>query len=191
MVKVYTRTGDDGTTHCYKAGRISKSDIQISAVGTVDEVNSYTGLLSSSLESDRFSDEVTFRSQIQNRLFDLGGALATMHVKDQFEELIARIDEKPLEEKIDRMDQQLEPIKQFILPGGTLAASQAHVCRSVCRRAEREVVAMIEASDVSGEVRNGLSQVVQYLNRLSDFFFVLARYINKLENNDDVFWSKT
>lgn len=190
MVKVYTRTGDDGTTHCFKAGRISKSDILIECLGSVDELNSFTGSLVTELSDTEFSQELSWLQTVQNKLFDVGGALATIHLPEEFEKLIGRIEEKPLEDSIDSMDEHLEPIKQFILPGGTPGAARAHVCRSVCRRAERDLVRVLAEVEVDAKIEDGLRKVLRYLNRLSDFFFVLARFANKKNSVQDIFWSQ-
>ena len=203
MVKVYTRTGDDGTTHCFKSGRIQKDDCLLEAIGSVDELNSQIGLLSSLLiqcqSRERQNDaanndniELTLSEikSIQNRLFDLGGALATYSAEKQFIELLARIDETPLELWIDRMDEDLPPIRQFILPGGSVEGSQAHVCRSVCRRAERQVVAVFGAlQNEAALVTEGIAKLMKYLNRLSDYLFVLARYLNLKSKQGEVFWT--
>lgn len=191
MTKVYTRTGDDGTTHCFKSGRVAKDDVLIESIGSVDELNSLVGLLVSHLEesSDHQQESKQLKS-IQNRLFDVGGALATYSAEKQFSELLSRIDESPLEDWIDRMDTELTEIRQFILPGGTMVASQTHVCRSVCRRAERNVVGVLASFETESEsIRNGILKLIRYLNRLSDYLFVLSRYFNKLAGCDEVFWT--
>ena len=194
MVKVYTRTGDDGTTHSFGSGRMSKDDIQLDAIGTVDELNSQIGLLLSFLEAEEQSvlDESELRQlqSVQNHLFDIGGALATYSMAEQFSELVGRIEEQPLEAWIDSMDETLPAIRQFILPGGSTCATQAHVCRSVCRRAERLVVAVFKSlQDESDSVTSGIAKLMRYLNRLSDLLFVLARYLNQKSNHKEVFWT--
>lgn len=192
MVKVYTRTGDDGTTHCFKSGRISKDDCLLEAIGTVDELNSQVGLLVAHLATctDIEDSEKNEIRSLQDRLFDVGGALATFSAEKQFAELLARLDESLLEKQIDRMDSVLPEIKQFILPGGSQCAALAHVCRSVCRRAERNVVAVFQShQQESSRVAEGLARLMKYMNRLSDYLFVLARYLNLQASHSETFWS--
>lgn len=194
MVKVYTRTGDDGTTYCFKSGRIPKDDRLIEAIGSVDELNSMLGLLVAQLNAEPGAitpEEIAEIQSIQNRLFDVGGALATWSVEKQFAELLSRIDEVPLEQWIDRMEEQLPEIRQFILPGGAIVASQAHLCRAFCRRAERHVVAVYHGlAEDSERVANGLLKVMKYLNRLSDYLFVVARYLNQQAGGREIFWTQ-
>ena len=170
MFRIYTKTGDKGGTSLIGGVRVPKSHIRIESYGTVDELNSYLGMV-----SDMAGNEVTTSQlrEIQDRLFTVGSALATdpgkevrMKLPDLFES-----DVLWLEQRIDEMNEKLPEMRSFILPGGNLASSTCHVARCVCRRAERICVGMQE----SGEVIAPL--VIQYLNRLSDYLFVLGRYI--------------
>jgi cob(I)alamin adenosyltransferase len=179
--KIYTKTGDDGTTSLIGGTRIPKNYIRIEAYGTVDELNSQLGCV-----YDQCSDEIsrTMINEIQDRLFTIGSSLACdpaketkMIIPDLKAEDITR-----LEQEIDRMDATLPALKNFILPGGHLGASQCHVARCVCRRAERICVGMqLEQEFVD-------VMVIQYLNRLSDYLFTLARYILHLNKGTETVW---
>lgn len=180
-LKVYTKTGDKGTTALIGGTRVAKDHIRIEAYGTVDELNSFVGVLNDQLDD---SDIKTWLFDIQNRLFDLGALLATdpnkdikMQLPDIEEQHIAG-----LEQKIDQMEEALPPLKHFILPGGHPAASAAHVCRSVCRRAERNAIHLQNQNEPVNEL------AIKYLNRLSDFFFVLSRFIIQNQGGIEVQW---
>ena len=169
-MKIYTRTGDKGTTSLSDGSRISKSDILLHAYGTVDELNSFIGVVIS-----QNPDE--FLTKVQNELFVVGGMLATPVTNWEKYWKVERLAEftKELEEEIDRMSAELPPMRGFILPQGSRLIADTHVCRTVCRRAERYVVAMMEEDEAYQKV-----QVL--LNRLSDFFFILARFFHQKEN---------
>lgn len=169
-MKIYTRTGDKGTTSLSDGSRISKSDILLHAYGTVDELNSFIGVVIS-----QNPDE--FLTKVQNELFVVGGMLATPVANWEKYWKVERLAEftKELEEEIDRMSAELPPMRGFILPQGSRLIADTHVCRTVCRRAERYVVAMMEEDETYQKV-----QVL--LNRLSDFFFILARFFHQKEN---------
>lgn len=175
-MKIYTKTGDKGQTSLADGTRVSKSSRLLNAYGTVDELNSHIGLLLS-MESDDFLAEV------QRQLFCLGGMLATP--PEKWEKLWEKFDisafVSAIEHEIDEMTQELPPFRGFILPQGNAAIAQAHVCRTVCRRAEREVVALYE-EDARYE------QPLHLLNRLSDFFFTLARFYHKKMNVSEIIW---
>lgn len=180
-LKVYTKTGDKGTTALIGGTRVAKDHIRIEAYGTVDELNSFVGVLNDQLDD---SDVKTWLFDIQNRLFDLGAVLATdphkdikMQLPDIEEQHIAG-----LEQKIDQMEEALPPLKHFILPGGHQAASAAHVCRSVCRRAERNAIHLQNQNEPVNEL------AIKYLNRLSDFFFVLSRFIIHNHGGIEIQW---
>ncbi|MDO8461437.1 MAG: cob(I)yrinic acid a,c-diamide adenosyltransferase [Deltaproteobacteria bacterium] len=177
-MKIYTKTGDKGETGLFGGRRVSKSDPQIEAYGTVDELNSFVGLVGD------FDPRVQV---IQNHLFDIGSSLATpADQKAKAEKKAAPVGEKEisfLEKWIDEVDSQLEPLKNFVLPGGTVTAVRFHLARSVCRRAERRVIALDQRETV-------LPEVIIYLNRLSDLLFVLARQANKKEGVADTPWKK-
>lgn len=179
---IYTRTGDKGTTGLVGGTRIKKSDSRIHLYGEVDELNSYIGLAISFLDS---SFDKLFLQKIQSNLFDLGSNLACEKEKRaQFK--LPRMEMSSierLESDIDQMDSQLLPLKHFILPGGSSAAAAFHVCRTVCRRIERQMVEFEEQNP--GEVPEN---ALEYMNRLSDYFFVLSRYLNFSLRNDETLW---
>ena len=179
--RVYTKTGDKGTTGLIGGSRVPKDHIRIEAYGTVDELNSYLGLVTDQLRDEKINN---WMLEIQDRLFTVGSSLATdpekapkMKLPDLHEE-----DIKWLEDRIDEMDDQLPEMKSFILPGGHIAASAAHVARCICRRAERLCVHMSNNQEFVAEV------VLKYLNRLSDFLFVLARFIVHQHGGKEIPW---
>ena len=175
LSKIYTRTGDAGTTGLGDGSRVGKDAPRVSALGDVDELNSVLGLLL----CEPLPDEVRLlMTGIQHDLFDLGGELSVPGGNFLKESQPGR-----LEAAIDRFNADLEPLKEFILPGGTRAAALTHHARTVCRRAERAVVSLAHNEAVSDASR-------QYLNRLSDLLFVLARWINKAAGSGDVLWQK-
>ncbi len=179
-MKIYTRSGDKGQTSLLGGTRVPKDSLRIEAYGTVDELNSHIGLLRDHLQGDR--DELLV--PIQEMLFSLGSRLAS-GTEEQAEKFkvphITDADITAMEKEMDRMDAELPEMRNFILPGGHLAASQAHVCRTVCRRAERLVVHLAGQEPVP-EI------VVRYLNRLSDLLFVLSRHIAHLKGVADTPW---
>ena len=179
--RIYTRTGDDGTTGLASGGRRLKSDIRVEAIGTVDELNGAIGIarLSTSGEAD------AMLSRIQNDLFDLGADLAAPETGEPLGyERLAIVDSQVdrLEAEIDRMNDRLEPLKSFILPAGHAAAAHLHLARTIARRAERIMVAL---SKTQGELVSG--PALRYVNRLSDHLFVAARIAND-EGRADVLW---
>ena len=178
--KIYTKTGDKGKTGLFGGMRVPKYDRRIEAYGTVDELNSCVGLLRDHCKGER-TRAVLLR--IQNRLFDLGSNLALAPGKQLAVPAVTVAQVKALEEEIDRMSEELPPLKQFILPGGHPTVSFAHLARTVCRRAEREVYALMEA-DHDLDLIFGV-----YLNRLSDYFFTLARYLSVKLGVDEIKWS--
>jgi cob(I)alamin adenosyltransferase len=179
--KIYTKTGDQGSTALFGGARVPKNHIRIESYGTVDELNSYLGLVRDSLADSQVRDAL---KEIQDRLFTLGAILATDPSKDK-EQLktpdLLESDVLFLEQEIDRMETHLKPLKTFILPGGHPTVSFCHVARCVCRRAERMTVALNDNEPV-------LPIVMQYLNRLSDYLFVLGRYIAVLLEVKEVPW---
>lgn len=181
LSSIVTKTGDTGTTGLSDGQRLIKSHPRICAIGEVDELNSYIGLLCSHLEKiddNEIGNHLKLLLKIQHALFDLGSELAIPGYNALNEQFITEI-----EQSINIMLEQLPPLREFILPGGTKAASQAHICRSVSRRSERALVALNAQEPISD-----LS--MQLINRLSDYFFVLARELNRLANRTDVFWQK-
>ena len=179
--KIYTKTGDKGTTGLFGGARIPKHHIRIESYGTVDELNSYVGLLRD-LSPDEPLREVL--KEIQDRLFTIGSILATDPEKVgkvQTPDLHGH-DVAYLEEKIDYMEQHVPPLRSFILPGGHPTVSHCHIARCVCRRAERLVVALNEIESVP-------PVVLQYLNRLSDYLFTTGRYLAVLLQAEEVPWT--
>ncbi|MCK5361158.1 MAG: cob(I)yrinic acid a,c-diamide adenosyltransferase [Gammaproteobacteria bacterium] len=173
LSKIYTRTGDDGTTGLSDGSRIDKDSPRITAIGSIDELNSLLGQVICE-DIDQQSHDVLI--EIQHRLFDMGGELS---MPGQNIMLAASV--SWLEQQLDKMNADLEPLKDFILPGGSRAAAICHVARSVCRRAERDVVSLSAKEDVSNVITG-------YLNRLSDLLFVMARFFNKSSGQSDILW---
>lgn len=176
LTRIYTRGGDTGTTALANGNRVIKYHPRIEALGEVDELNCLLGCLLAEL-----SDDDPLRpllQQVQNSLFDLGGELA---VADPHYTVIDLARVQALEAALDQLNAALPPLQEFILPGGNRAAAQAHLARSVCRRAERRAVALAEADPVN-------PQSVAYLNRLSDLLFVCARTLARRDGADEVLW---
>ena len=177
-MKIYTRTGDKGKTSLIGGKRVSKTHQRLEAYGTIDELNAHIGLLLAQLPADE-SERATLL-QVQNILFVVGAQLATPPEVTGTLAVSAEM-LSTLEEAIDRIDAGLPPLKAFVLPGGTQAASQCHVCRTVCRRAERRVLALASRATIP-------SELTSYLNRLSDYLFVLSRKINNEQGMQEIFW---
>lgn len=182
--KIYTRTGDDGTTGLVDGSRRSKSDARMQAIGDVDEANSALGVAIAALErSGADAARIADLRRIQNDLFDLGADIATPGTDFASLEMTLRIVETQvqwLEQAIDLANEQLDPLTSFILPGGSEAASYMHMARAISRRAERSMVAAAEAERLN-------PQALVYINRLSDYLFVLCRLINKGQGGD-ILW---
>lgn len=178
---VYTRTGDKGTTGLIGGTRVPKNHIRLEAYGTVDELNAQLGLLATYLTDKA---DLDFVIRIQNKLFSVGSYLATDQEKTSPGEssLITADDVKAVELEIDRLDGNLPVLKSFIIPGGARGAAVCHVCRTVCRRTERCILSLSEKYPVSAEL-------LTYVNRLSDYLFVLSRKMNIEEKNDEIFWN--
>lgn len=173
LSKIYTRTGDEGDTGLGDGSRIAKDSLRVNAMGTVDELNAILGIL---LTEALPTDITRHLTRIQHDLFDLGGELCIPgHSMVKAE----RVDD--LEQTLDALNEDLTPLKEFILPGGSRAAAYCHLARTVCRRAEREVVELSRTEQVTPIARS-------YLNRLSDLLFVLCRYLNKVQGVSDVLW---
>lgn len=175
LSKIATRTGDGGETGLGDGTRVSKSSARIHALGDVDELNSALGVL---LCEDMPADLSALLTEVQHDLFDLGGELAIPGFTLLKDEQVARLDAE-----LERLNGELSPLKEFILPGGTRAAALAHMARTICRRAERAVVSAAADSAVTDTSR-------QYLNRLSDLLFVLGRSFNRLAGRGDVLWQR-
>lgn len=179
-MKVYTKTGDKGTTSLVGGVRVSKTHIRLEAYGTVDELNAQLGLLSTYLSCE---DDRAFVTQVQHKLFAVGSYLATdlSHTRLHEASQVRSEEVDRIEREIDRLDSLLPPLKAFILPGGCRGAAVCHVCRTVCRRAERRILSLAGQVDID-------AVVIAYMNRLSDYLFVLSRKMNQDENIDDFFW---
>lgn len=173
LSKIYTRTGDDGTTGMGDGTRVRKDDLRIEAYGSVDELNSYVGVILAQVLRD---DVRTCLFAIQHDLFDLGGELCLPGHHPVDAGYVFR-----LERHIDTFNSELPPLKEFILPSGGHATAHTHVARTICRRAERILIALHQQHPVS-------SSVLSYLNRLSDLLFVLARINARHENGQEVMW---
>lgn len=170
MTRIYTRSGDAGKTGLANATRIDKSDVLCDAIGDIDETNAVIGLVRSLIESADLDQQL---SVIQHKLFDLGAQVAQYKGN-----LLKTSDIDQLEQWIDELQENLPPLKQFILPAGNPAGSQCHLARTVCRRAERKTWQATAHHEIEAEA-------TKYLNRLSDYLFVLARTLN---DQDEVFW---
>ena len=187
---VYTRTGDAGQTSLIGGTRVSKTDLRLEAYGTVDELNAQLGLLLTYLtDADKAAADRTADVQlllgVQSCLFTVGAALATDSTKMASRPTAIVTPEmvSELEQAIDRIDSQLPSLRLFILPGGGRAAAVAHVCRTVCRRAERRILALAQQSEVAPEL-------LAYVNRLSDYLFVLSRKLNVDEKKEEIIWNR-
>lgn len=172
MTRIYTKSGDTGETGLVTGERISKSSIRIEAIGSVDELNSFIGLSMSEVMPVIVRDAL---HQVQHTLFDIGGEIATPNTNTIKANKVTQ-----LEKIIDDLTSRLDVLREFILPGGYKTASQLHVARSICRRAERNCIALGNVNPVT----------LRYLNRLSDMLFTMARYLNACEGYKDVTWKK-
>ena len=175
LSKIYTRTGDDGSTGLGDGSRTAKNSARVEAMGDVDELNSVIGVLLTEAMPQDIYDILT---AVQHDLFDLGGELCIPGYV-----LLKSERASWLEQRLDELNEHLSPLKEFILPGGTRAAALTHLARTVCRRAERRIVTMKQSENVA-------PAVAQYINRLSDFLFVLARTFNRLKGEPDVLWKR-
>lgn len=175
LSRIYTRTGDAGGTDLGDGARVAKDHPRVAAYGEVDELNSHLGLIAAEPLPEELADLL---ATLQHDLFDLGAELVVPGHQALSEERIAF-----LEEGIDRFNEELGPLREFILPGGSRAGAQTHLARAVCRRAERAVYALSREEDVSGIT-------LRYLNRLSDLLFVLGRAINRRTGADEVLWER-
>ena len=173
LSKIYTRTGDDGTTGLGDGTRVGKDSARVAAYGTVDELNSAIGIVLACDVDDRLREVLT---QVQHDLFDLGGELCIPGMAMIHDADVAR-----LESTLDGFNADLPMLKEFILPGGGMAAACCHLARTVCRRAERETVTLARSEAVRPEA-------IRYLNRLSDLLFVLARVLARVSGHGEVLW---
>lgn len=180
---VYTRTGDRGTTSLVGGQRVSKAHQRIESYGSVDELNSFIGLLIDALGDE---EDKKFLRFVQHKLFTVGSYLATdpQHTEVRVESRVTDQSIERIEQEIDRLDGGLPKLKRFVLPGGGRSASLAHVCRTVCRRAERQIYRLAETDPVE-------DNVLMFINRLSDYLFVLARKECILHNGEEIIWEST
>ena len=183
--KVYTRTGDDGTTSLIGGVRVKKNHIRIEAYGTVDELNAQIGVLATYLSDEK---DLTVIRRIQNDLFVLGGYLATDQSVMSLSRTLALNEEDVefLEHIIDREEGVLPPWKGFILPGGSYQSAVCHLCRTICRRAERRILDLEEKEICEIDVN-----CKRFVNRLSDYLFVLSRKLNHFASVSEIYWDKT
>ena len=182
LSKIYTRTGDSGTTGLGDGSRVAKDDLRIHALGDVDELNACIGVLRSQITHSNIQDKNTWDkslSLIQHWLFDLGGEVCIPNYH-----LVQPLAIEYLEQDIDRMNENLPMLKDFILPSGTLACSYAHQARAVCRRAERQLISLAQRD------QNIQATALQLLNRLSDWFFVASRTLQRQSGGAEVLWQK-
>lgn len=181
---IYTRTGDSGTTSLIGGTRIEKNSIQLEAYGTIDELNSYIGLLRTYIVN---SHDNEFLLNIQNILFYVGSSLATdiLKVKTSTSPKIPAKNIKSIEQEIDIINQQLPINKSFIIPGGCREAAIAHVCRTICRKAERRIYSFQKENFCVD------TELMSFINRLSDYFFIFARKVNLDNKNNEILWNNT
>ena len=180
ITRVYTRTGDKGETSLVGGVRIKKSDIRLEAYGTVDELSAQLGMLVSMIGE---GEERDFIIRVQNNLFNVCTHLATDQSQTPLypSAHLADGEIEAMEQRIDKLNGALPERQGFILPGGTMTAAQAHICRTVCRRAERRIAALAEVATIAPEMQ-------QYVNRLSDYLFILAKIINFNEGKSEIIW---
>ncbi len=184
--KIYTKTGDKGETSLYGGTRVSKAAARVESYGTLDELNAFIGLAKAEISDEKVLSQL---QKIQFDLFTVGSEAATptdkmllANGKNRLDLMISEKEITELELWMDDFDAELEPLRFFILPSGGKAAATLHVCRTVCRRAERAMVFLNETEEVRPEL-------IKYLNRLSDYLFVLARYISKISGEKEEYWN--
>ena len=185
-MKIYTKTGDKGETSLYGGTRVSKAAARVESYGTLDELNAFIGLAKAEISDEKVLSQL---QKIQFDLFTVGSEAATptdklilANGKNRLDLMISEKEITELELWMDDFDAELEPLKFFILPSGGKAAATVHVCRTVCRRAERAMVFLNETEEVRPEL-------IKYLNRLSDYLFILARYISKISGEKEEYWN--
>src|SRR5690606_38108964 len=185
-MKIYTKTGDRGETALYGGTRVSKTSARVESYGTIDELNSFIGFAKTEINNEKVLDQLR---KIQFDLFTLGSESATptdkltlANGKSRLTLMISETEIEELEQWMDEFETELEPLQYFILPGGGKSATSLHICRTVCRRAERSLVFLNETEEVRPEL-------IKYLNRLSDYLFVLARYISKINGETEEYWN--
>lgn len=182
---IYTRTGDKGHTSLVGGVRVPKAHIRLEAYGTIDELNAHLGMLIALMQDEENKKLLQY---IQHKLFSVGSYLATDQTRTtlHIESRVSHDTVRMLEEAIDKLDASLPKLTEFVLPGGAFEASVCHVCRTICRRAERRILAL-EAEE-GCLIEEG---VKQFVNRLSDYLFILSRKLNQLTQYDEIYWDKT
>ncbi len=185
-MKIYTKTGDKGETSLYGGTRVSKASARVESYGTIDELNSFIGFAKAEISDERILQQL---KKIQFDLFTVGSESATptdklmlANGKSRLSLMISEKEIEELEQWMDEFEASLEPLQYFILPGGGKGATSLHICRTVCRRAERSLVFLNEHEEVRPEL-------IKYLNRLSDYLFVLARYVSKTQDEQEEYWN--
>jgi len=180
-MKIYTKSGDEGKTSLFGGKRVEKNHIRLKAYGTIDELNSVLGVASSFAE-DEYTNKIIF--EIQNSLFRIGSELATPpEIKSKAVVAISQEEIHNLEQVIDNIELKLNPLKNFILPGGSQSASFLHLARTVCRRAERKIIELDLAESINPDI-------IIYIIRLSDLLFVLARFANHISSTPEIEWKQ-
>ena len=184
--KIYTKTGDKGETSLYGGTRVSKAAARVESYGTLDELNAFIGLAKAEISDEKVLNQL---QKIQFDLFTVGSEAATptdklilANGKNRLDLMISEKEISELELWMDDLDAELEPLQFFILPSGGKAAASIHICRTVCRRAERTMVFLNETEEVRPEL-------IKYLNRLSDYLFILARYVSKISGEKEEYWN--
>ncbi len=180
-MKIYTKIGDGGKTSLIGGTRVLKSDSRLEAYGSIDELNAFIGYLVSLLDD---SQQKKLLLQVQHKLFIVGSYLATDQSKTKLKasSILKKEDVLQLEEAIDEIELELPKLKKFVLPGGSHSAASSHICRTISRRAEREIIKLCEEGvEIKGEI-------LSYMNRLSDYFFVLSRYLNVNQGVKEIVW---
>ncbi|HHZ81573.1 MAG TPA: cob(I)yrinic acid a,c-diamide adenosyltransferase [Flavobacteriales bacterium] len=178
-MRIYTRTGDDGTTGLFGGARVKKDDLRIEAYGTVDELNAFLGKL---IEHEALAPHLDFFRDIQSQLFTLGSHLAT--IDPEMKAKLPPFDSNAVtafEKWMDQVDENVPALKNFLLPGGHPSVADAHVARAVCRRAERRCVSLAQVADID-------SELIIYLNRLSDLLFTTARHLSNVTGTEEIAW---
>ncbi len=185
-MKIYTKTGDKGETSLYGGTRVSKASARVESYGTIDELNSWIGFAKAEINDEQILNQL---KKIQFDLFTVGSESATptdklmlANGKSRLSLMISETEIEELEQWMDEFEASLEPLQYFILPGGGKGATSLHICRTVCRRAERSLVFLNEHEEVR-------PQLIKYLNRLSDYLFVLARYVSKIQGEPEEYWN--
>ena len=185
-MKIYTKTGDKGETALYGGTRVSKASARVESYGNIDELNSFIGSAKCEITDEKVLKQLR---KIQFDLFTVGSESATptdkltlANGKSRLALMISDIEIEELENWMDEFEKELEPLQYFILPGGGKGATSLHICRTVCRRAERSLVFLNESKEVRPEL-------IKYLNRLSDYLFVLSRYVSKLHGESEEYWN--